>query len=55
MRYNSYESCKERYECRKIFSSEQEHISFVKKIEEENCSRILRFQIGARPAYDKCY
>ena len=45
------------YECRKILSSAQEPIRFVKKLNEENCSRSLRFQIGVRQiivvAYDE--
>ena len=45
------------YECRKILSSTQEPIRFVKKLNEENCSRSIRFQIGVRQiivvAYDE--
>lgn len=45
------------YECRKILSLPDEAICFVRKEEEKNCSRILRFQIGVRPiivvAYDE--
>ncbi len=39
----------EEYECKKILSSPEESICFIRKEEEENCFRKLRFQIGARP------
>lgn len=37
------------YECRKILSSDKEPIYFVRKEEEEDSFRMLRFQIGNRP------
>ena len=37
------------YECRKILSSDKEPIYFVRKEEEEDSFRVLRFQIGNRP------
>ena len=37
------------YECRKILSSDKEPICFVRKEEEEDSFRVLRFQIGNRP------
>ena len=37
------------YDCRKILSSDKEPIYFVRKEEEEDSFRVLRFQIGNRP------
>ena len=37
------------YDCRKILSSDKEPIYFVRKEEEEDSFRMLRFQIGNRP------
>ena len=37
------------YDCRKILSSPDESICFVRKEKEEESSRTLRFQIGHRP------
>ena len=37
------------YECKKILSSDKEPICFVRKEEEEDSFRVLRFQIGNRP------
>lgn len=37
------------YECRKIISSKNEVINFIRKEEEEDSFRVLRFQIGNRP------
>ena len=52
-----YYDFSQEYECRKILSSEQEPICFVKKLEEGNRHKILRFQIGVRQiivvAYDE--
>ena len=43
--YEFYQS----YDCRKILSSNDEQIYFVRKEEEEDSFRVLRFQIGNRP------
>ena len=37
------------YNCRKIISSSNEPIYFIGKEEEEDCCRVLRFQIENRP------
>ena len=37
------------YSCRRILSSNNETICFVRKEEEEDSFRVLRFQIGNRP------
>ena len=37
------------YECRKILSSSGEPIVFIRKEEEKDTFRVLRFQIGSRP------
>ena len=37
------------YDCRKIVSSSDEPIHFIRKEEEEDSFRVLRFQIGNRP------
>lgn len=37
------------YDCRKILASKSEPVHFVRKEEEKNSFRILRFQIGNRP------
>ena len=39
----------QKYDCRKILSSPDESICFVRKEKEEEASRTLRFQIGHRP------
>lgn len=39
----------ENYECRKIVSSPEEPICFIRKEEEEDFFQELRFQIGIRP------
>ena len=39
----------EEYECRKILPSPEEPIFFIRKEEEKDCFRILRFCIGMRP------
>lgn len=43
-----YEFCQP-YDCRKIISSNDEPIYFIRKEDEEECYRKLRFQIGNRP------
>ena len=43
------------YECRKILSSFEEPIHFIRKESEENCYRCLRFQIGNRPILVTAY
>ena len=43
------------YECRKILSSFEEPIHFIRKESEENCYRYLRFQIGNRPILVTAY
>ena len=45
----------EEYECRKILSSFEEPIHFIRKESEENCYRYLRFQIGNRPIFVTAY
>ena len=45
----------EEYECRKILSSFEEPIHFIRKESEENCYRYLRFQIGNRPILVTAY
>ncbi len=44
-----YYEFNEDYECRKILSSPEEPISFIRKEKEETSYRALRFQIGERP------
>lgn len=44
-----YYEFNEDYECRKILSSPEEPIIFIRKEEEENSYRALRFQIEERP------
>ena len=44
-----YYEFNEDYECRKILSSPEEPIYFIRKEEKEKSYRVLRFQIGARP------
>ena len=44
-----YYEFNEEYECRKILSSPEEPIHFIRKEEEEESYRVLRFQIGIRP------
>lgn len=44
-----YYEFNEKYECRKIISSPEEPIYFIRKEEEEESYRVLRFKIGARP------
>ena len=43
------------YECRKILSSPDESICFIRKEEEEEASRALRFQVGYRPILVMAY
>ena len=43
------------YECRKILSSFEEPIHFIRKESEENSYRYLRFQIGNRPILVTAY
>lgn len=45
----SYFEFSEDYECRKVLSSQNEPISFIRKENEEDSYPVLRFQIGARP------
>ncbi len=44
-----YYDFSQNYDCRKIISSTDEPICFIRKEEEEGCSPELRFQIGSRP------
>ena len=43
------------YECRKILSSFEEPIHFIRKESEDNSYRYLRFQIGNRPILVTAY
>ena len=44
-----YYDFSQEYECRKILSTPSEPIIFIRKEEEEESFRVLRFQIGIRP------
>ena len=50
-----YYDFSQEYECRKIISSSEESICFVRKEEEEVASRTLRFQVGYRPILVMAY
>lgn len=50
-----YYDFQQEYECRKILSSFEEPIHFIRKESEENSYRYLRFQIGNRPILVTAY